>query len=112
MSARNEEYVDVNDALSRIGGNLDLYKRLLGRFVDGDQLITLETALKNGDPEESARAAHTLKGVAANLSLVKLRELSASLEQDLKAGLDYSAKLADLKETYDETIKVIAEIMS
>ena len=111
MSVSNDGYVDVADALSRIGGNMDLYKRLLGRFVDGNQLDALETALASADHEESARAAHTFKGIAANLSLVKLRELSASLEQDVKAGLDYSAKLSEIKDAYSETVKIIAEIM-
>ena len=111
MNAIGESLVDVDDALKRIGGNKDLYKRLLGRFVTGNHLDALDNAIQGGNPEEMERMAHTLKGVCANLSLVKLAGVSADLEQLVKAGGDYSACFADLKLTYDATLAKIAEIV-
>ena len=108
----NEQIVDIDDALKRIGGNMDLYKRLLGRFIDGNHIETLEDALLSGDTDEAARLAHTLKGVAANLSLVKLRTISTDLEELIKNGGDYSGNLADLRTAYFETATTIKEIMS
>ena len=112
MSVVNEEYIDVDDALKRIGGNRDLYKRLLQRFLEGKQLEELDAALEKGDADEASRAAHTIKGVAANLSLVKLRTISTDLEMIIKEDLEYGEKLDELKEAYDETVKMIAVILS
>ena len=103
------EYIDVNDALNRVGGNMDLYKRLLKRFLEGNQMEELRTALQEENIEEAARLAHTIKGVSANLSLIKLREITTDLEHILKESLDSSAKLAELADAYDETARIITE---
>jgi len=106
------EYIDVKDALNRVGGNMDLYKRLLKRFVEGTQLGELNTVLQAGNAEEASRLAHTIKGVAANLSLIKLRDVTMDLELVIKGNLDHSAKLAELNETYNETTRLITEAIS
>jgi len=112
MEIGAKEYIDVDDALKRVGGNMNLYKRLLGRFVDSDQCVPLEEALHSGNTEEAARLTHTLKGVSANLSLVKVKNLSADLEQLVKNGSDHSAVLEELKRAYGVTVQMIAEILS
>ena len=104
------DYINVNDALRRIGGNVDLYKRLLGRFVAGNNVEELENALQRGDFDASARLAHTLKGVSANLSLVGINSVSVDLEQAIKSGLDYSSQLDKLKKVYNVTLEIIEEM--
>jgi len=89
-----------------------LYKKLLGRFVDGDHLNMLEAALKSGDTQEGSHAAHTIKGVAANLSLIKLRALSADIELVVKSGEDYTPMLGQFKDAYEVTVQIITEIMA
>jgi len=106
----NGEYIDVDGALKRVGGNMDLYKRLLKRFVEGNNLGPLKGAIVNGNPEEAARHAHTVKGVSSNLSLIKIADLSANLEQLIKNGEDHSACLAELEQAYDTTVAIIAGI--
>jgi len=106
------EFIDVNDALNRIGGNMDLLKRLLKRFLEGTQIDELNQVLQEGNIEEAARIAHTIKGVSANLSLVKLRTVTAELELILKEKLDHSAKLSELTDVYDETVKILSEAIS
>lgn len=103
-------YIDVDDALKRVGGNRALYKKLLGRFVDGNYFELIENAIKSGSKEDSARQAHTLKGVSANLSLERVRALSLALEEKIKSGEDCSGSLADLKEAYGATLQKIAEV--
>ena len=105
----NHEYVDVPDALKRIGGSMDLYKRLLGSFTGGDHINPLEEALSTSS-EEASRLIHTLKGVAANLPLIKLTSAASDLEQKLKNGLDHSDAFAHLKQVYYETSQEIAKI--
>lgn len=110
LDINKTEYINVEDALRRIGGNADLYKRLLGRFVAANNMESLENALRSGNLEESAHLAHTLKGVSANLSLNGIRSVSIDLEQAIKSGLDYSGHLARLKKVYDATLEIIADM--
>ena len=105
------EFINQDDALSRVGGNLSLYKRLLGRFVEGNHMETLKTAINSGDMEEAIRQAHSLKGVSANLSLEKIRAATVDLEQLLKDNADYAQKLSELEESYTITAEKIAEMM-
>ena len=106
------EYIDVSDALNRVGGNMDLLKRLLKRFIEGNQIEELSRVFQEGNMEEAARQVHTVKGVSANLSLVKLRTITAELELILKDNLEYSAKVTELEQAYEETVKIITEITS
>ena len=112
INSNNDKYIDVDDALARVGGNMALYKRLLGRFVDGNLYEELEKALQKGDLEESTRQAHSLKGVSANLSLVKVNSLSVELETLVKNSADYSLCMAELKQAFDITLEKIAELLS
>jgi len=104
------EYIDQDEALSRIGGNMNLYKKLLGRFADGSAYDELERAIHGSNMEEAAHQAHSLKGVSANLSLTKIRSLSTQLEQLLKDKDDYSSCLVELKIAYYKTVDIINEI--
>ena len=103
-------YIDVEDGLKRVGGNMGLYKKLLQRFIDGNYFETLENHIRSGDAEEAVHDAHTLKGVAANLSLVKVYPLSAAIEQQLKSGQDCSENMAELKEAVNNTVEAISSI--
>ena len=105
------ELVDINDALKRVGGNMDLYKRLLNTFTGGDHINPLEEALSTGAIEDASRLAHTLKGVASNLSLIKLTAVATELEHKIKSGMDHSACLNELKQAYYDTSQAIAEIV-
>ena len=111
MNTENNEYIDVKDALARVGGNMSLYKRLLGRFIEGDPIGDIEGAIQNGNMEEAVRHAHSLKGVSANLSLPKVRAVSLDLEQLLKDNADHEACLTELKQVYKATMEKIAEVM-
>jgi len=106
-----EEYINVNDALKRIGGSMDLYKRLLNQFSGGDHISPLEEALNTGAIEQASHLVHTLKGVCANLSLVKLTSAAVDLEHKIKDGLDHSDSFAELKQVYYTTSEQIAEIL-
>jgi len=107
----NSEYVDVQEALKRIGGSMDLYKRLLNQFTGGDHIDPLEEALSTGALDEAARLIHTLKGVASNLSLKKLSAKAGELEHKVKEGTEHSASFNELKNAYYETSQEISKIL-
>jgi len=106
----NKEYIDVEDALKRIGGSLPLYKRLLASFTGGDHIDPLITALETGAMDDASRMIHTLKGVASNLSLKKLSSVAGELEHKVKDGADYTDTLTELKNSYLVTTQEITKI--
>jgi len=104
-----EHYIDIEDALQRIGGNMDLYVRLLTKFTDSDNITSLENAINTGTIEDATQKAHTLKGTAANLSLKRIAEVALELEQKLKSDLDFTDSFITLKQVYNKTIDYINE---
>jgi len=110
MDVNRDEYVNVEDALKRIGGSMDLYKRLLAQFTGGNHIDPLEEALSTGAFDEAGRLIHALKGVAANLSLTKLSTIAAELEQKVHNGVEHSDTFNELKNAYYITSQQIAEI--
>ncbi len=74
--------LDATAGLRRVGGNRDLYLRLLRRFAEGQAGAArrVREALAAGERATAEREAHTVKGVAANLGLAALSDLAAALE--------------------------------
>ena len=112
MNFVSADYVNIDDALKRVGGNFELYKKLLERFVDGSHVTALEGFLADGNITDASRLVHTLKGVAANLSLTKLAESAAQMEGTIKGGADYIPALEDLKTSNDITAQIISDIIA
>ena len=107
----DREYIDMDEALSRIGGNVALYKKLLGRFVESSPFEDLKRVIDSGDRDEALRQAHSLKGVSANLSLVKIRASTIQLEELLKENADCSACLGELERAFSTTMAEIMRIL-
>ena len=112
MNSEMGAYIDVNDAVTRIGGNVSLYKKLLGRFVEGAHFDEIADSLRKGNNEEALRQVHSLKGVSANLSLIKIHSISIILEQLLKDGADYSSCIDELEQAFLVTTGMISDIVA
>ena len=78
-------YLDFAEGVKRVMNNSKLYVKLLAKFKE-TKLDDLEAALIAGEMEKAQAAAHTIKGVAANLSLTELFKQSLELETQIKAG--------------------------
>ncbi|NLR74378.1 PAS domain S-box protein [Leeia aquatica] len=80
--------LDMNSAVRRMRGDKDFFRRMLGRFVEGqrDCLFALQSELESGQLDDAERRAHTLRGVAATLGADALAEAAQTLEQALHAG--------------------------
>lgn len=76
---------DLEGALRRVGGNQDLYRRLLLSLVhtQADAVERLDRALQQESTQEARHIVHTVKGVAANLGAVGLADAAACLEDAL-----------------------------
>ena len=78
--------MDVKLGLRQSLGNSDLYASLLGKFVanQADFVERLNKALMVSDWSTATRLAHTLKGVAAQIGAMKIRELAYQIESAIK----------------------------
>ena len=80
--------INQADGLARVGGNRNLYKKLLSQFRAGNiaTVDNIKAALAKGDNNTAARLAHTVKGVAANLGADQSTNSAAELESAIKQG--------------------------
>lgn len=78
--------IDREACLARFSGNEALYLRFLLRFPQDPTWEQLCQAWEAGDAAAEERAAHTLKGIAANLGLGAVYADSAALVDALRAG--------------------------
>lgn len=94
--------IDVQGALDRMMGNEKLLARLLGKFLHDTSFARLETALAEHDADAAFSAAHTLKGVAGNLSVTTVYELAGRQCDLLRAGSpdEAAALMPQLSEAY------------
>ncbi len=91
-SAASDELVipgfDVQDGLSRMLGDRDMYLELLQRFRDGqiDTPAKIRRAMMAQERKVAERIAHTLKGVAGMIGAKELQAVAAQLETAIRSG--------------------------
>ncbi|CAK0743931.1 two-component system, sensor histidine kinase and response regulator [Gammaproteobacteria bacterium] len=81
--------IDIGEAMIRFNGNHRLYRTLLFEFHRNyaesfQQIQAYLTARRKDDIISAIRLAHTVKGVAGNISAKRLYEAASALEEDLK----------------------------
>lgn len=69
--------IDYAEAMERFCGNESLFARIAVKYLDDPHVDALEAAMASGDAAAAEREAHSLKGVAGNLSFVCLYDLAA-----------------------------------
>jgi signal transduction histidine kinase/DNA-binding response OmpR family regulator/HPt (histidine-containing phosphotransfer) domain-containing protein len=78
--------IDTKSALRRTGGNPKRYEMLLRKFAESTAVEEIRDALAKGDTVTAARAAHSLKGAAANLGATAVAEAAAKVEKEIQTG--------------------------
>lgn len=77
---------DVEDALLRFMGKEALYERMLKKYPKVAEETEVMKYLDSGDHETAEKNAHTLKGVAGNLSLDPLYKGYSEIVQLIRDG--------------------------
>ena len=98
-----EFYNSLGESLDEVLGRLRQESRIakyLGLFLNDPSFDELKNAFAKNDAKTAFRAAHTLKGVAANLGLNKLSSSSSVLTEDLRPG-SFTANSQDLLENVE-----------
>ncbi len=104
-----ESGIDVDSGLARFMGNEALYEKFLGRFCDDKSYAELVQTVADGDCEKAFAAAHTLKGVCGNLSMIRLEQLVSRQVEYLRSGeLEPAAQMMpEITTAYEDIIRII-----
>lgn len=104
---RDEDYPVI---LGRFMGNENLLKKFVKNFPDDPTYGRLCEAIEAHDWPQVEMSAHTLKGVAANLSFSKLFQASADLVNAIRKQETEKADglFSEVQKTYQEVVQDIS----
>ena len=115
----------VEQAYCVLGGNYnevighlqsdDAIRSIIEMFLKSSTYGELMSAAESHDLHKLFDEAHSLKGVALNLSLTRLAESAGELTEALRGGKDPGAAktdelVADVKRDYDKTVMVLGNV--
>jgi len=110
-------YINLEEGLGRIRNNKKLYAKMLNSFMSNTAFEDLRSALAKADLPNIQYHAHTLKGVAANLSFKLLYNSAAEFELSVKElnqsgqtgelPAKLESKFSELELIYQKTIELI-----
>ena len=96
---------DYAATMERFMGNEAMYLRFLDMLFQDENLSKLGEALDGGDLQSAFSAAHTLKGVAANMGLTPLYAAVCTIVEPLRAGTPgcaYEALYAGIQQEFQK----------
>ncbi len=108
--------IAAQEALRRLGGNVDLYRRLVQRLGPDAalQVDALAAALAAGDLALAGNAAHSLSGIASAVGAVSLAAAARDLEQAAHKGgpvPDSGAVRQKLQSLLDASLTELGRLM-
>jgi CheY-like chemotaxis protein/HPt (histidine-containing phosphotransfer) domain-containing protein len=111
------EGIDVAGALERLGGNTDLYARILKEYLSEIARLPdqLDLLLRDGDLAGAARLLHTLKGLSATVGASPLATVAREAESlvkgvNAKAALKQSELHARFRQAVTSTMRSMGEV--
>ena len=113
-----ECYQEMGGDFAEVCGRLPsrkLIEKFAGKFLEDQSYAQLRQAMEAGSHEDAFRAAHTLKGVAANLSFARLRSSASALTELLRTPAKYiPGEAAPMMEAvtrdYEVTVSAIRKL--
>jgi len=107
--------IDYAEAMERFCGNESLFARIAVKYLDDphvDALQVTSPARAGADAAAAEREAHSLKGVAGNLSFVRLYDLAARVTDALRANDIDSARalMPDLRESHVAVLEALTNL--
>ena len=99
--------INIEEALLRLGGNEQIFKTLLNKFISNPYYEELCANMANNNLAEAKNNAHTIKGTAGNLALSALFESATALDSALKQGDDAGPFFEEFQVIYEDTMTEI-----
>lgn len=110
----NIDGVDTKTGMLICNNNVDLYRRLLHKFIKNETFsVEFQAALQAQDIEVAERLAHTLKGVSANIGAQNLHIAAAGLQELFKRDAqqeEIERQLKQVEAELDIVIKALKKI--
>lgn len=105
--------INMEEGISRLGGNRKLYADILSKFSANYQpfVSQLKEKIQAGESDESQRMVHTLKGLSASLGMTGLHERCKDVEVSLANDKSQSLN-GSLQPLSEELNKVLASIQT
>ncbi|MFZ3331611.1 MAG: response regulator [Candidatus Acidiferrales bacterium] len=103
--------VDTQSALRRTGGNPKRYEMLLRKFAESANVEEIREADASGDTATAARAAHSLKGAAANLGATAVANAAGEVETAIKTGQSVQSVLDVLAAKLRAVVQAIQSVL-
>lgn len=102
--------INVNEGLIRFNNDADLYEEFLSTFISDTNYDNMITAINNKDIKASFFYAHSLKGLAGNLSLASLFDSLIPLVESLRSESfdDIDTLLEPINTAYNNVINVLS----
>ena len=111
--------VDISEALQRVRGDIPLFRKILKQFAEKWISLPeeLNDALSMGDLTRIRHLAHTLKGIAGNISAKRLQAAAGQLEKaalnpnGTKEGIissDIPVKIQHVEETLTQVLESVS----
>ena len=104
--------LDVKGSLGNLGGDRELYREIVGMFVESAPEIIegLIAALDSGDAALAERHAHNLKGMAANIGAQRLAELARVIQVSVRMTRkgEYHAWILRLRDEFESLTAAFA----
>ncbi len=108
LSRLSDYGVDLSSTMERFVGNEELYQKCFDMFLSDDNMRLLAEALSRQDYEAAFNAAHTLKGITANMGFAPLLKPVSALVEALRAGdhTNLDAQYAAVAAEYEKVTKL------
>lgn len=112
QAATGLERIDLKGALARLGGNEELYIRMLPKFIATIIVLPeqLRLSVENNRLEEVSRGLHSLKGLAGTMGAVSLAALAATHEKQFLTAVLKEDSLSIIERVSDEITATIKEL--
>lgn len=105
-------YINVEEGMGRVGNNTALFLRLLNMCKDSDEYQKFEDAAKAKDIKAAELAIHSIKGVAGNLSLTKLFDITTAFCDSLRKGIWEDTMEAEYRTILGGTMKQLESLIT
>ena len=112
MADQATEYLDLDDGLTRVRGNMTLFKQMLNLFLVSEEFQAFEDAIESNDNKMAEAKIHGIKGLSGNLSMPALFSTSSILNEQLRTGEADPVTLAEYREAYKKTREYIVDFMA
>jgi HPt (histidine-containing phosphotransfer) domain-containing protein len=105
-------YINEEEGKKRVMNNGKLYAKLLGKFKADTNIEELPQYVESQEWDKAQAAVHTIKGIAANLSLTELFSQSLDVEAQIKGKSLKGESLENFKACHAETVKLAEEVIN